>query len=244
MEFRCSIVGVLLAVSVSAFAQSTPNPDLATRLQASRSLFPQWDHGADLRVQARANNKDISHSLVINETPILCNSCPKPDPSDHPGVRMAAVASDVVLIARDIQNVSELTTNNAFVLTNSQMTVEQVWKGEGSDTHKGQLLRGGVITVTSPGGMVHVDGHTISVSVSNQVPMQIDHSYLLFLRYLPESSTYMVSSLDGFDITGATVIPLRTTVKPPLEEYLATPTTFLNLIHQSTDRAVNADGGK
>ncbi len=237
-------MGVLLSVSVAACGQSIPNSQSEVRLEASRSLFSQWDHGPDLRAQAQAKNKNISRHIIVREESILCNNCPKPDPSNHPAVRMAAVASDVVLIARNIQNVSGLTTNDAFAFTNTQMSVQEVWKGSGSDTSKGQILPGEEITVSSPGGTVYVDGHTINVSLSNQLTLQVGHSYLLFLRYIPQSSTYVASSLDGFDITGSTVIPLRKTMIPPLGDYLTNPTTFLNLMHQATNRAINAEDAK
>jgi hypothetical protein len=242
MIFSRSIIAIFLTVSVAVCAQTVTNSELATRLEASRSSFSQWDHGADLRALAQSKNQDISRRLVVNETPILCDNCPKPDASNHPEVRMAVVASNVVLVARNVQNISALTTNNAFAFTNSDLKVEQVWKGGGSDAQKGEILPGGEITVSTPGGTVHVDRHTISISVSNRIPMQVGHSYLLFLKYLPESSTYVVSSLDGFDVTGPTVIPLSTTMKPPLEEYLSNPATFLNLMQQSTNRAINAEG--
>ena len=160
---------------------------------------------------------------------MICSDCPKPDRSDHPAVRRAAARSDLVVVARDVKNVSALTQKNSFVLTDSQMSVDQVWKADGPYNHPQTVSPGSEITVVTPGGVASVGGHTVRASLSNRIPLQVGHSYLLFLRYIPVSASYVPDSLDGldgFDISGSKVIPLRTTTSQILDEYLSTPSVF------------------
>lgn len=207
----------------------------------NRSHFEDLDHGASLSDQARRTGKDVVVNRRIFETETLCSSCPAPEAANNPDVERATHESDVVATGQFIRKISALTANEAFVFTDYEFLIEDVWKSTSISTLQRPQRPGDEITITLPGGTVESNGHKVSASVSNRAPIQTGRTYLLYLQYLPDSRSYKPVSLDGLDITGPLVTSLKTTNRPPHKDLLNNKVLFVQAMRASTNRAVQEE---
>lgn len=226
---------LLATCSQLAIAQSISSEELISRLKLNRSLFDSLGQGPKLSDRSREEGKDISVRRIEMETPTLCDGCAAPDPNNNPDIIRATEESDLVVVGRVVRNISALTTNETFVFTDSEVVIDEVWKS-GSRSSKPRI--GDEITVASPGGSVLSNGHKISVSVSSRAPLIVGHKFVLFLRSLPSSRSYEPTSLAGFDITGESVAPVRSSM--PAQSKLPT-SEFLQALHNSSSRATERE---
>jgi hypothetical protein len=228
-----AIAGIWLAGHL-VLAQAVSDEEIVARSKANSSHFRHWDRGPDLKERANSLGKDISADRVITGTSSLCDGCPSPDPQNDPAVKRATHESDVVVIGQVRRNVSAFTEHNAFVFTDSQFVVGEIWKN--SADHP--TVVGQEITIARPGGTVQSGEHTIRAYPSNQVPLQVGRTYLMYLNYLFDSNSYVPVTLDGFDVTGLAVIPLRSSELPPAERLLSNKPQFLKAMQASTMRGI------
>jgi len=231
------IVIVLFGCAAISKSQSVSDAELIVRLKANQSKFAEWEHGGDLRERASRLGKDITANPVVKETSIECGNCPRPDARNHPEVRNATEKSDLVAIGHIIRNISSLTASGAFIFTDSQYVVDTIWKDSKRDSPHHAIKIGDEITITGPGGTVISDGHKITAQPTNRIPLKVNHSYLVYLKYLQDSNSYIAVGFDGFDITESPVIPLRTTLKPPAQALLNDKNSFLDAMQASTSKA-------
>ncbi len=230
-----------LSLSCALSAQSIPDSELIARLKANRSHFAQLDNGPSLKDKANKLNQDVSRDLNVTGTPAICAGCPTPDPNDDPGVKGATNRSDIVVVGHDVKNVSALTQNEAVVFTDSELIIDQIWKNAASPESGPTVAQGSEITIAELGGAVRVDGHWIRASLSNRVPFKAGHTYVLYLKYLPDSRSYIQVAFGGFDISSLAVVPLRTNEAPPAPNLLSNKPAFVQALHSSTLHAVEED---
>jgi hypothetical protein len=235
------IIIVILGFTTLSFilrAQSIPDTELISRIKANRSHFAELDNGKSLKASANELNQDVSRDLTVMGTPGICVGCPKPDSADEPNVKAATNHSDIVVVAHDVKNVSALTQKEAFVFTDSQLIIDEIWKNSARPDAGPDLALGTEITVVEPGGAVQMNGHWIRASLSDRVPLRIGHSYLLYLRYLADSHSYMPVAFGGFDISSLAVVPLRTNEALPALNLFSNKPAFIQALRTSTARAV------
>jgi len=201
----------LLSQCPGLLAQSVSDAELIERLKANRSNFSELDNGPSLRSRAQTLGRDISVNPISFETPAQCKDCPRSDPTQDAQVMQAARQSDLVAVGRVVRNISCLTQNEAFVFTDSEFVIEEVWKSAKS----APVAVGGEITVAAAGGAVIADGHHIRAAAPNVTTLQTGHQYLLFLKFLSNSQSYKPIGLDGFDLTLTAVTPRRFSTPPP-----------------------------
>ena len=233
------VVALNLCCVPFVWAQSVSDSELIARIKLNRGNFQEWDRGPNLPEKAKLLGKDILASPTVRETPILCDRCPKPDPENHPEVKRAASESDLVAIGHVVRNISASTQNEAFVFTDSEFVVDEVLKSNDASPTSRVIGVGDEVTVTAPGGSVKSGSFRITASPSNRVPLQVGHRYLLFLAFLPNSRSYVQTSLFGFDITKPTVLSLRTTLISPASELFSDRSLFLHAMRSSTHLAVD-----
>ena len=232
----------LLTLSCVSSAQSIPDSELIARLKANRSHFSQWDIGQSLKDRANKLGEDVSrdgHALVDQGQ---CPDCPKPDPNDDPQVKRATSVSDIVVIGRDVRNISTLTQNEAFVFTDSELIVDEVWKNAMSPEAGPSVSQGSEITIASPGGAMRINGHWIRASLSTRLPLRTGQRYLIYLKYLPDSRSYIQVGIGGFDISSLAVLPLWAAETPPEPTLLSNRPAFLQALHSSTMHAIEEGG--
>jgi len=228
---------MLFGFAANSKSQSMSDTELIARLKANQARFAEWERGGDLRERANRLGKDITANPVVKETSIKCDSCPNPDARNHPEVKLAANKSDLVAVGHIIRNISSLTDSGAFIFTDSEFVVDEIWKDSKKDSPHHSIKIGDEVTITSPGGTVISDGHKITAQPTNLIPLKLNHSYLVYLRYLQDSRSYIAVGLDGFDVTETPVIPLRTTLKPPAQAFLSDKNSFLDAMKASTSKA-------
>jgi hypothetical protein len=236
MKRKSLIVFILFSVYLAG-AQSIPDSELIARIKANKTKFGEWDRGVSLREKAASLGKDISANPVVLESPILCDRCPSPDPSNHPEVKRATAEADLVVVGHVVRNISALTQNEAFIFTDSEFVIDEIWKGENFTSSQSPKI-GDEITIATPGGSVVSNGHRITAYPSNRTPLQAGHNYLMYLKYMPDSRSYIPVSLDGFDMTQPTVVYLRKTLPAPARELLNDKIAFLNAMRASTEEAM------
>ncbi len=237
--YRNLVTGLALLICWQVVeAQSLPNDELINRIKLNTALFAQLDQGANLPERAHSQGKDIFVNRVNNETATLCDACSPEDPTNDPEVKRAASESDLIAVGHVTRNISALTANEAFVFTDSEFVLDEVWKSR----HESKVfMPKDEITVVTPGGTVMSDGHKIRAALSNHAQLMVGHSYLLFLKYLPENRSYTVVSLSGFDVTNEKVVSLRTSVPSPAKELLGDKINYLQALHSSTARAMGEE---
>jgi hypothetical protein len=150
---------------------------------------------------------------------------------NHWRIKQAVAESDLVAIGKVTRKISALTENKGFVVTDSEFLISDILMSR----KKAGPAIGSVITVATPGGTVVLDGHHITASLANDRLITNGDQYVLFLKYLPDSGSYMPTSLFGFDTTGPTVVPMLTTIAPPAEKFFSNPTLFIQAVRSSTN---------
>ncbi len=236
---RHKLVGVpLLTLIVPLFGYSFSIPDsvLIQRLQANSKLYSKWERKLSLRELAIKGNKDISSDPVVYDTPLISTgtAAAKHDPNDDRRIKDAASHSDVIVIGVVTRNVAALTEHVGFVFTDSEVIVERVIGQAEPENGRAAISSGSEITVTSPGGLVVVDGHRISSFVPTIAPLKINSRYILFLKYIPASQSYKKVDLEGYDITNPTVLPLHKGVVNSLKEKMEDRDAVINAVVSSS----------
>ena len=239
MRRAFSVVIGITTLSALLQAQTITSSEINRRLSLNRDVFPQSKYEPDLAKLVQDAGTDVTRIARVNQDEAFCGpDCAPPDPTNHPAVRMAAVGSDLVAVAHDISNVSSLSSDHRSVVTDDEMVVDDVWAASSSQTN---INQGSEVTVVSPGGHVSVAGHQLTTGSSIRRPFQVGHKYLLFLQYLPGSESYKTYHLDGYDLTGNAVVPVKTNLPQPDAEFYGAPSAFLGAMHSSVQHALAGD---
>ncbi|MBW4039169.1 MAG: hypothetical protein HIU91_09895 [Acidobacteria bacterium] len=238
-HFFATLTVSLLAGAVCA--QSVPDSELVARIKANRSHFSELDRGPNLEKQAANLGQDISADRSVSGNPGLCGGCAPPDPNNDPDVKRATAESDLIVIGEDVRNISSLTENKAFVFTDSEFIISEIWKDTGTTGSAQPLAFGSEITITTPGGVARSGGHRIEASLSHKAPMRAGHQYLMYLRYLPDSRSYAPVGLGGFDISKLAVAPLWTLGTSPAQQLMSNKLAFIQALHSSTLHAIEQE---
>lgn len=146
------ITGLVVSFTTLCPAQNIPASVLIGRVKANRTHFQKWDHGKNLKDRVAAKGSDLDIGVVRLETPAECDQCPLLSPENNSRIRSAARNSDLVAVGAGVSNLSSLTANEAFIFTDSEFKINEIWKGAVSP---GVFDDGGTsdeITITAPGG--------------------------------------------------------------------------------------------
>ncbi|MGH9940832.1 MAG: hypothetical protein ACRD9R_00545 [Pyrinomonadaceae bacterium] len=99
---------------------------------------------------------------------------------------------------------SHLTEAENFIFTDLDMKVEEILKANPSTP----LSISESVTVTRDGGAVTLNGRTFRASRDDFEPMLVGKRYLLFLRLVPETGSYLAYGNGSFQLEENTVSPL------------------------------------
>jgi hypothetical protein len=161
------------------------------------------------------------------------------DPNNHPRIKEAATHSDLIVVGQVIRSTSAFTEKAGFIFTDSEVLIERVIAQSAEDKSRGLLDANSEITVTSPGGIMSVEGHRVSAFLPNEVALKANGRYILFLKFLPESNSYKRVDLQGFDISEPTPQQLRKGMSNPLSGLASA--AMLNAIESSvSDTRLNS----
>lgn len=240
MKKICFVI-VLTLFAPAIFAQQVSVDETVRRLKINRSFFRDWDHWPDLEERVLKTNHDVTVRPLHQENILECGSCSEPEPKNDPSVKQAVRTSDYVVVGRVVSSISAITTNKAFVVTDFEFIVEDIWKDHIPGDPKHSMQIGQEVTVLMRGGMVRSHGHIIDAKLPHETPLRLGDRYLLFLREIPESNSFVLTTLDGFDITQRLVVPIHKSGHHPAEKKVGNNAEFLEALHASAKKAIEED---
>lgn len=100
-----------------------------------------------------------------------------------------SMASDLVIVGKAGAARSHLYADQSFIYSDWEMTVQQIIKNNA----KAPVEVGQTITVTRPGGIMHVDGRLVAALCPNFITFGTGHEYLLYLNYISKTGAYSSS---------------------------------------------------
>jgi hypothetical protein len=169
-------------------AQDTP----ADRQQVNAKQFDKFKNGRRL---LPGQTRDI-----VSEPPVERPEDGAPNWSTM--IRDQYCAADSVVFGTVMTSVSGLTDDGSFVFTNYDVTVEEVFAGEGRTA-------GSKIVVSRPGGTVHTRSGDITARLTDVGTLDVNRQYLLFLRVVNDTGTFLAEKgLSAFQIDGQSLRPL------------------------------------
>jgi hypothetical protein len=214
------------------------------RLVANRSEFPDRDVRSSLKQQAADSKSDITISAITVTQQAACKSCLAARPESNPEIRAAAKLADLVVIGTVLTRLSALTAHDGWVLTDSEIHVDELLKGE---VDKRELSDGGSlseITVTYPGGAVRTQGHSIVVRDGEFDLLTIGDKYVLFLKYIPQSRSYrQLPGMPGFDLSPKVVTSLSRLHSTQNGDLLINKSSWIAALRSSIEEGKTDSGG-
>ena len=94
--------------------------------------------------------------------------------------------SECVVLGRLLSKTSYLSSDGTFVFSDYTVMVQRTLKAD-----SGSPAPGRVITVSVPGGVVRIDGVTVSAALTLGLPLEaVSDDVLLFLKFIPKAGVY------------------------------------------------------
>lgn len=160
-------------------------------------LFQLHKTGRKLRDLTRQGEGEIQ---VISQTPkpfITGNPhCPS---YPRPYYRNISREADAIVVGTVRERLySQLTDDGEFIFSDYVLTVDEVIKSSAG----GRVKAGTDITVTRPGGLVQLNGRVIRGLAGNFSQFQTGERYLLFLKYVPSTSSYVAFGNGSYHLRG------------------------------------------
>jgi len=116
-----------------------------------------------------------------------------------------ACDSDAIVIGEVKDQSSQLTEDEDFVFTDYDISVERILK----DNQLSPIQVTTVLTISRPGGVIELNHKKVRALDESLQPLSIGHRYLIFLRYIPSTSSYTAFLSDGsFQVTNNKIIKL------------------------------------
>jgi hypothetical protein len=159
-----------------------------------RMQYPERSHQklTDLIEAGKARGKGeiIGTSLGEPMIPTVGTASPT-----KPGEFLANLAceADAVVVGSVAGKVARLTDDETLIYTEYELVVNDVIK----DNTRSPISRREAISVTRPGGLIKVEGQLIRFEDRSFKQLQLKKEYLLFLRYLPGASGYVLANEKG-----------------------------------------------
>lgn len=235
------LFAIICVVQLHA-AQNPSNQVLIDRIKINRTLFLSEEHpGVDLRQLAAKRNGDLSYKIMDDKGFDTCPQCDPNDPETNSYFEATVKSSDLIAVGKVVRNISALSSNHSLVITDSQWMITDVWKALPLSTADAKPES--EVTVVTIGGTVLLDGHKISLQQANTESLRTGHTYLLFLKYIPESHSYRYvgTDIDGYDLSGSVVRPLDHGVSLPYPGLLSNPTKYLAALKVAVMRSLHSE---
>ncbi len=118
--------------------------------------------------------------------------------------------SDVVLAGSVLEKTAFLTSKEDWAFTDHVVQVNEVIK----DNSVRPIPVNAHIVVARSGGTIHLsNGRVIRVTDESFAPLKVGSSYLLFLKYIPETGGYLSEDGRGsFELQGGKAVKLTTQI--------------------------------
>jgi len=160
-------------------------------------LFPYNLRKLRELVEAREGDGDIEVGVYGDFARTIDPNAPK-----IPAVQAAVCNADAIFVGTLKSKSSQLTADESFIFTDYEMTVEEVVK----DNPAAPARVGGDLTVVGEGGAVSLNGRTVRARRDNFKIPEVGKRYLLFLRFIPETGSYLSYPYGIFHLDGERVV--------------------------------------
>lgn len=233
------VVGVALLIVAGAGASRIQNKEIqAGDKAAEEKQFETEAVDATpvqlgvLNLQQRAHSKLYTHYLQVRRTTIgdlvarargkhrivgtvlevpLLEVITQPETPERYFAKLAD-QSDAVIRGKVTNKLSQVTEDGGFIFTDYNFSVLEVVK----NNLTAPLSSGATIMVTHPGGKVVIDGVIVKAEDASALPLPADQEVMLFLKYLPQTGAYrLTSDMASFELDGARLRPLTGIKFPP-----------------------------
>ena len=216
-----------LSILLIAGSAESPQQDVATPIhrgvmsekQREHSrLFKQYDTAQKIPDLARKEKNDVE---VYRLLPLGADLSGVEVPASET-IKRITCSADAVVIGKVRDKASQLTEGEGFVFTDYEFTVREVLKNNEAAPIIGE------ISVTRPGGSVVLNGKRVRAVDESFKPLIIGQEYMLFLRFLPQTGSYMsIESGESFELAGNEIKSLREgALERALTEYSAVSLSY------------------
>jgi hypothetical protein len=142
-----------------------------------------------------------------------------------PVLQSAVENADAIVVGVLKSKSSQLTEEGNFIFTDYEMAVEEVIKNNSTSP----MQINGLITVTRDGGSVEIKGRIFTAKRQDFKPTFVGNRYLFFLRFIPETGSYLTYGNGAFELKDDKVSALGNTAsKELLNAGSKDATAFLN----------------
>jgi hypothetical protein len=162
-------------------------------------------------------------TLVVSEPLVMMLPGKESQPASF--IQAKVCNAGAVVIGTLNNSSPQLTDDESFLFTESAMTVEEVIK----NNPNAPIQPEGTISVVRDGGVGKFQGRTIRAKVEGFEPFIDGRRYILFLRFIPDTGSYLAYANGSFQLSDGTIIPLG---KLP-DNISREATTFLNATRAS-----------
>lgn len=203
------LLALIMFVGITRSGQSGATPTkqekvkqlqaTATEKQKKHSKLLKQSQGRKLRDLAAQGTGDI---LITVEEPFIIRT---PD-KETPRARFpqdAVCKAEAVVVGTLDDDSPQMTEDESFLFTEYAMSVTEVIK----DNAIAPIPQGSNITVVRDGGTGQLDGRIIRARVEGFKSFTVGKRYLLFLRYIPETGSYLAYANGSFELNANEVIP-------------------------------------
>ncbi len=122
---------------------------------------------------------------------------------------------------------AHLTEEENFVFTDYDVTVEEIIKNNSASP----MQLNNAITTTRDGGTIQINNRILRANRQDFTPPLVGQRYLMFLRFIPSTGSYLMYGNGTFELSADKVLPLGQGSRDQLlKQGSSDPFTFLNSI--------------
>ena len=172
--------------------------EMTQRQRVHRSRMRQAS-GRRLPERVATETGDIT--TVLGEPHVI--SIPENQSPPMPFLQRQVCNAEAIVIGT-LQSASpQLTANETFLFTEYTLAVEEVIKNNVA----APIQQGGTISIVRDGGVGQLNGRVIRAMVRGFDLFSVGERVLLFLRFIPESGTYLAYANGSLQIDGDRLVP-------------------------------------
>jgi hypothetical protein len=227
MKMHLAALTLLFLAPITLMPQSaqTPSQDQQTqkRIQKHSQLYQHYEQGpasSTIEEMSKTKNGDIE---VDVQTLARDAQYPGQSQEDEDKAKLLSLtgSSDLVVTGTFVSRVSALTSEHKFVFSDWTFVPDSILK----DTQQ-RIKTGSQIIVTRPGGVVAWNGRHFRAKDGGFKEFDTGKSYLLMVRYVPETDSYKATASGSFEITPTGIVSCDTS-DPHLPKRLGKSSPFL-----------------
>jgi hypothetical protein len=174
---------------------------MTEKQRAHSKLYGEYGMGRKLDAIPAREFKPGVEPGVYRElgTPVTSPDAPILSFADF--MRNLSCEADAVVVATIKDHSSQLTENKEFIFTDYEAEVDAIYKNNPATP----IAPHSLITVTRPGGRVEINGRVVGATDASFKLFSTGKQYLLFLKYLPQTSDYQSIGQGAFLISDNTL---------------------------------------